>query len=302
MARDESSMLMFGGGLIGSAAASRLALERYALTVVTRAPEPQHLEGVDWQFGNLGDQQSDSLISGRAAVIYAAGSMSPASQVQSVAKTLSDQVIPVVALAERAAANSVPNFVFISSGGTVYGQTRLIPTPEDAGIAPINAYGMVKAQTEQALLEVGRRTGMRVIVLRVANPYGPGQQGTRRLGFIAAVVEAARRGEPVNIWGDGSATRDFVHIDDVSEAIVRAATHRGESAILNVGTGRETSLHEICDLVAELSGRKLDVVFHEPRSVDVLRNCLAIGRAAEVLGWSPRTSLRAGVSDLWGRD
>ncbi len=292
---------MFGGGLIGSAVATRLSLGGRALTVVTRAPEPQHLEGVEWQFGNLGDERTDSVISGRAAVIYAAGSMSPASRVQSVAKTLSDQVIPVVALAEHAAANAVRNFVFISSGGTVYGKSQIIPTPEDAGIAPINAYGMVKAQTEQALLEVGRHTGMRVVILRVANPYGPGQQGTRRLGFIAAAVEAARRGDAVDIWGDGSVTRDFVHIDDVSNAVALATSYRGESAILNIGTGQETSLRELCDLVAELSGQDLNLVFHEPRSVDVPRSCLAIERAAEVLDWKPLISLRAGVSALLGR-
>jgi UDP-glucose 4-epimerase len=226
--------------------------------------------------------------------------MSPASQVQSVAQALSEQVVPVVLLAEQAAAQAVPTFVFISSGGTVYGQTRQIPTPEDAGIAPINAYGMVKAQTEQALLEVGRRTGMAIVILRVANPYGPGQQGSRRLGFIAAAAEAAKRKAPVNIWGDGTASRDFVHIDDVADAIARATNHRGESAILNVGTGLETSLLVVCDLVGSLSGHPLKIVFHEPRSVDVQRNCLAIDRARDVLGWQPRIALRAGIANLVG--
>lgn len=293
-----ASWLMYGGGLIGSAAAARMAAAGQALTVVTRAPEPQHLSGVEWRFGDLSDGAFDSLLKDRSALIYAAGSMAPASQVQSVAKALSDQVIPVVALAERSAASGVANFVFISSGGTVYGHATQVPTPENAGIAPINAYGMVKAQTEQALLEVGRRTGMRIVILRVANPYGPGQQGNRRLGFIAAAVEAVRQDSPLDIWGDGQATRDFVHLDDVAEAILRAASYCGESAIFNIGTARETSLLEICKIVSDLSGRPLKLVFHEGRSVDVQRNCLAIDHAATVLSWRPRVALQDGISAL----
>lgn len=289
---------MYGGGLIGSAAATRIAAAGQALTVVTRVPEPQHLHGVDWRFGGLSDGAFGSLLKDRTAVIYAAGSMAPASQVQSVAKALSDQVIPVVDLAEQSAASGVANFVFISSGGTVYGRTAQIPTPENAGIAPINAYGMVKAQSEQALLEVGRRTGMRIVILRVANPYGPGQQGNRRLGFIAAAVEAARQGSPLDIWGDGRATRDFVHLDDVAEAILRAARHRGESAILNIGTGNETSLLEICNIVGKLTDRPLQLEFHPARAVDVQRNCLAIGQAAAVLDWRPQVTLLDGISTL----
>lgn len=300
MTNGTPGILMYGGGLIGSAAAARIAREHTALTVVTRAPEPQHLSGVDWRFGDLGDSMFDSMLEERSAVVYAAGSMAPASQVQSVAKVLSDQVIPVVALAERAASHAVRNFVFISSGGTVYGDASMVPTSEECGIAPINAYGMVKAQTEQALLEVGRTTGMRIIILRVANPYGPGQQGTRRIGFIAAAIEAARRGGPVSIWGDGRKTRDFVHLDDVADAVWRAANHDGESAIINIGTGRETSLLEVCDIVGELAGLQLELLFHEARSVDVQRNCLAIEKAAKLLGWRPQIELRQGISALLG--
>ncbi|EHJ58189.1 hypothetical protein NSU_4826 [Novosphingobium pentaromativorans US6-1] len=82
-------------------------------------------------------------------------------------------------------------------------------------------YGTVKALTEQALFEVGRKYGITIVVLRVANPYGPGQSGTRRQGFVAAAVKTALAGEPIVIWGDGSTTRDFVYLDEGIAWMVR---------------------------------------------------------------------------------
>ena len=295
-----ASVLIFGGGLIGSAAAEALARRHTDVTVVTRAPAPQRFDADKWLFGDLMSDLPERMFGSRNAVVYAAGSMTPASQISSVAEVLSDQVIPVVALAERAAGAGVPTFVFISSGGTVYGRAHSLPTSESDVTAPINSYGMIKVQTEQALLEVGRRTGMSVAILRVSNPYGPGQVGNRRLGFIAAAIEAAIRDTPLTIWGDGSNTRDFVFIDDVADAIRRATKLTDQLAILNVGSGRETSLLEICERVGATAGKAIDVRFHVGRAVDVERSVLNIERAAATLGWTPGVSLEDGIQRTLG--
>lgn len=296
MSEHDGRFLIYGGGLIGGAAARVLNDAGSAVTVITRAPSLQNSKGIDWRFGDLASERPDEMMAGRQAVIYAAGSLAPASLAPSISRLLTSQVTPVIELAEQAVQLKVPNFVFISSGGTVYGRTDVIPTHEDVRTAPINAYGMIKVQTEQALLEVARQSAMRVIILRVSNPYGPGQQGTRRLGFIAAAIEAAARAETLTIWGDGRNTRDFVYLSDLAEAIGLAACYRGDSDIVNIGAGIETSLLQICDLVSRIGDAPLDVRHEEARSVDVRRSALDINKAARLLKWSPRTSLEQGVA------
>lgn len=288
-------VLIYGGGLIGGAAARAIADSGSPVTVVTRAPALQDAGDIDWQFGDLNAERTDAFVANRECIVYAAGSLSPASQVSSIAQLLAREVLPTVELAEQAARLKVPSFVFISSGGTVYGQTEVLPTDEGVRTAPINAYGMIKVQAEQALMEVGRRSGMRVIILRVSNPYGPGQQGTRRLGFIAAALEAALRQEPLTIWGDGQSTRDFVYLTDVAQAVLLSAQHEGESGIFNIGAGTETSLLSIVELVGLLSGVALPVRHEPARLVDVRRSCLAIAKARALLNWSPVVSLEVGI-------
>lgn len=296
MADHDGGVLIYGGGLIGGAAAKAISNAGLPVTVVTRAPSLQHSDSIDWQFGDLKTDRPDEFVAKRQAIVYAAGSLSPASQVPSIAQLLTTQILPVVELAEQAARLNVPNFVFISSGGTVYGMTDIVPTDEDVRTAPINAYGMIKVQTEQALMEVARRSDMRVIILRVSNPYGPGQQGSRRLGFIAAAIEAAFRQEPLTIWGDGLNTRDFVYLTDVAQAVLLSACYQGESGIFNIGAGNETSLLRITELVGQLSGLPLAVRHQPGRSVDVRRSSLSISKAQALLNWSPKVSLEAGIS------
>jgi UDP-glucose 4-epimerase len=296
----EANVLVVGGGLIGTAAAQAIAQSGANTAVLTRAPAPSVLGSIDWHYGDINGPQAPALLQGRDAVVYAAGNVVPGTKIESVALALSEEVLPVIVLAEAAAKAGARTFVFISSGGTVYGNAKIVPTDEVTYTAPINIYGVIKVQTEQALLEVGRRTGMTIVILRVANPYGPGQLGTRRLGFIAAAIHSAQSGEPLSIWGDGTTTRDFIFITDVGKAIALAARYEGENVILNVGSGQEVSLVEICSSVEALSGKNIDVEFMEARQVDVPRSTLDIRRAKRVLNWEPLVNLESGISRTLG--
>lgn len=290
-------VVIFGGGLLGGAAASAFSQTAVPVTVVTRAPAPQAIGRINWQYGVAIDVCDEAYFADTKAVVYAAGSMTPGSRFVSVHQVLTDQLLPIVGLAELAARAGVETFVFISSGGTVYGPTTCVPTDEDQHTAPINAYGMIKVQTEQALLEVSRRTGMRVVILRVANPYGPAQRGNRSVGFIAAVIEAAQAGTPVTIWGDGLNERDYVYLADVAEAMRLATQYAGESTICNVGSGTAVSLLDICSRIGRLIGRDIAIEFAPSRQVDVRCSMLDIRRAATLLDWAPRMTLDAGLRE-----
>lgn len=292
----KQKVTVFGGGLIGAAGASALAEAGHEVQVITRAPPLQSFDSLNWIFGNLASVDLANALPGSTSVVYSAGSMVPASQITSVADILAEQVLPVIDLAEKSAGMGVRNFIFISSGGTVYGSGEEPPFTEEHATRPINAYGMVKVQTEQALMEVSRRTGMAVHVLRVSNPYGPGQRGERKLGFVAAAIEAVMHGHTLRIWGDGCNTRDFVFIDDVGKAIARAVDSNLPGAILNIGSGRETTLLEVCGIVERVTGRSLVIEFEEGRAIDVSRNVLDVSKAREAISWSPAVDLEAGIA------
>lgn len=287
---------IIGGGLIATAGA--LALEKLGspVTVVTRAPPPLSGKTIAWNYGDVSSSTAYQAVAEAQSVIYAAGTLGPATQLETVHGAIAEEIVPVLKLAEEAALKGVRTFVFISSGGTVYGPNAPLPTKESVRTAPINMYGTIKALTEQALFEVGRKHGITIVVLRVSNPYGPGQTGTRRQGFVAAAVKTALAGEPIVIWGDGSTTRDFIHLDDVGTAVAAASAYRGPSVILNVGSGQEHSLLDVCNIVSRYSLEPLKVHFDEGRSFDVPRSCLDISQAALILGWSPSVSLEEGIA------
>ena len=293
---DKNGVLVVGGGFIGTAAARTLASCGHPVSVLTRAPAPLVLDNINWIYGSTDYPHLTDLLQGVGAVICASGTIAPGTKIESVAAALSHDLIPVVRLAERAAESGVRRLIFISSGGTVYGQTALIPTPESACTAPINTYGLVKVVSECALLDVARRTDLSVTILRVSNPYGPGQIGNRQLGFVGAAIHAALNGTVLTIWGDGLITRDFVFIDDLARAIALAVTTDSHSSVLNIGSGVGTSLLEVCAMVSRATGKEICVAFEKGRSVDVKFSTLDIVRAGEVLGWRPEVNLEGGIS------
>lgn len=288
-------VLVVGGGFLGKAAARALTMRGHSVSVLTRAPAPLPLDDLNWVYGDIHSPQLDDLLPGVGAVICASGTISPATGLDSVATAMSDEVIPVVRLAENAAKAGVRRLIFISSGGTVYGPTAQIPTPETASVAPINTYGLIKVETEYALLDVARRTDLSVTILRVSNPYGPGQLGTRQLGFVAAAIHASLKETALTIWGDGSVTRDFIFIDDVERAIALAVESDRGSAVLNIGSGVATSLQQVCAMVGKATGKPINTNFEEGRAVDVKSSMLGIERARDVLGWQPEVSLAQGI-------
>lgn len=298
--RSPGSCTIIGGGLIATAGALTLDRLRRDVTVVTRAPPPLGGDGIVWNYGDLASSAASHAVEVSDSVIYAAGTLGPATRLESVSDAISDEIVPVLRLAEHAATSGAKTFVFISSGGTVYGPDAPIPTPETTRTAPINLYGTIKALTEQALLAVGRQHGISIVILRVSNPYGPGQTGTRRMGFVAAAIKASHAGEPIVIWGDGGTTRDFIFIEDVGHALALAAAYRGESVILNIGSGEERSLLQVCEFVSKNNHQRLEIIFDQGRSFDVPRSCLDVSRAADVLGWRPRVTLEDGIARTMG--
>lgn len=194
----------------------------------------------------------------------------------------------------------VEKFIFASSGGEVYGETAIVPTPEAHQLRPKCPYGLAKVFAEQCLAHYGDEEGLDWVALRLANVYGPGQDGLGETGIIGVMLERTLRGWPIVKIGDWTQTRDFVYIEDTVQAFLKAIAQETRAwspseRLINIGTGRETSIAEVQVRLEELLGRAMIIQENGPEVGAPQRKALAVERAAKLLGWVPATSLKAGL-------
>ncbi len=193
-------------------------------------------------------------------------------------------------LASAARAAGVRRFVFISSGGAIYGETPGAAT-EDCLPAPRSYYGLHKFAAEQVI----RSEGVSHAVLRPSNVYGARQRADAEGGVIAIFLERLRNGQPLHLHGSGRQVRDFVHVSDVAGAIVLALGYP-DDVVWNVASGRGTSIVELARKVAAASGAELQVTRGPRRAGDIDRSLLSPARLIATGAWGPPLSLDKGLS------
>lgn len=205
-------------------------------------------------------------------------------------------VVGTVRLAEAARLAGVRKVVHTSSGGSVYGTPPAYPTSEDMPVNPASPYAAGKVAGEVYLNMYRNLYDLDCSHIAPANVYGPRQDPHGEAGVVAIFSQALLAGRPTKIFGDGSDTRDYVFVDDVVDAFVRAAGPAGGGQRFNVGTGVETSTRELHTAIAKAVGAADEPEFHPPRLGDLRRSKLDITRAREVLGWRPQVALTDGVA------
>ena len=185
------------------------------------------------------------------------------------------------------------HLVFSSTGGAIYGDVEE-PAREESPLLPVSAYGLAKRSAEVYIDGWNRVFGSPHVVLRFANVYGPRQSAALEGGVIAIFLERLAAGRPTAIFGDGSITRDFVHVDDVVRALLLAAGHRG--GVFNVGTGVETSISELHAVCQRAVGVEAPPNLEPPRAGDAQRSVLDPARAARELGFTVSVTLADGIA------
>lgn len=187
--------------------------------------------------------------------------------------------------------------VFVSSGGTVYGPPVRTPIRETDPTEPVCSYGIVKLAIEKYLELYRVLRGLEYRVLRVSNPYGERQNPAGSQGAVTVFLDKARRGETIDIWGDGSVVRDYLHVGDVAQALVLAGTHggRGGHRVFNIGSGRGCSLNDLLTRMERVLKRPVERRYSPGRPFDVPVSVLDISRAIDELGWEPTVTLDDGL-------
>ncbi|MCX7599239.1 MAG: NAD-dependent epimerase/dehydratase family protein [Armatimonadetes bacterium] len=206
-------------------------------------------------------------------------------------------VVGTVAVLEAAARAGTKKFIFISSGGAVYGEAPVLPTPEDVPASPISHYGAAKLAGERYCHVYYVTTGMPYTILRYSNVYGPRQNPDGEAGVTAIFANKLLKGEQPVIFGDGSKTRDYVHVSDVAAANL-IALERGDLGVFNIGTGRRITDQQVFEAIARVVGYQGSPIYDDFRPGEVMHSCLDWTRAQKILGWRPAVEFEEGVASV----
>jgi len=188
-----------------------------------------------------------------------------------------------------------PTFIFASTGGAIYGDAKKIPTPENYPANPISPYGISKLAVENYLKFYKENFGLKFISLRFSNVYGPRQDPKGEAGVVAIFIDKLLKGERPTIFGDGNQTRDFIFVEDAVSACLKAMEYKGEKEIFNIGTGIETSINKLYEILSKLLKTKIKPKYALEKSGDLKRSCLDISLAKRELKWKPRYNLEKGL-------
>ena len=213
-------------------------------------------------------------------------------------------VVGLVNLLDGAGAGGVKRVVFASSGGVVYGDPDVVPTPETAPKAPISPYGVSKLAGEYYMRALAALRGFEAVAMRYANVFGPRQDPKSEAGVVSIFVSRLLERCPLTVFGDGKQTRDYVFVRDVARANVLASTAAVpagstiDDTAFNIATARQTSVLELADLVGEVMGQKPIIEMAPARPGELYRSSLDITKAGRMLGWKPEFGFAEGLPQL----
>jgi UDP-glucose 4-epimerase len=297
-----------GAGFIGGAYLQRLltrstGVELICLSSSDAGQEKLRVRWPDlevYPLRSLEDRSVQERIGGADALFHFGWSTVPRTAQADPAKDLQENVLHALPLVRHAASLGVGRFIFLSSGGTVYGEGRGRPHRESDPVQPVGAYGIAKLSFENYLRNLCG--AMRPVILRPGNIYGRGSDPLRPQGVIEHWMHTLRQGRPLQLWGDTSVVRDYVHVNDLLDVLEATLTYEGAEQVINVGTGVGTSLDGLIRMLGELTGADPERVHKEPeRALGPLENVLDPSLCERELGVIPRMSIRDGLAELWAR-
>jgi len=305
-----------GAGFIGSHTAERLINKGHHVVIIddfstgneTNIPFINHNDIFSIKIpvlhkGTIEDLMIERLFETRKfdAVVHLAAQVNVR---KSIDDPLSDSISNIsgsIYIFELCRKYGVKKVVFSSSGGTVYGESNVLPTPEShVKRIPSSPYGIAKLTVESYLNYYITNDIFNAVILRYGNVYGPRQTEKCEAGVIAIFLRSLFRGESPIIFGDGDKTRDYVYVDDVVDANELALDLEWHACnTFNIGTGKETSVNDLFNKINNKFDNKFTAIHEKERAGELERSCLDISYSRNYLNWSPKTNLDDGIQKTY---
>lgn len=290
-------LVLGGNGFLGKKLVEKLA-EANDVRVFDRniqEPVTGTAHRVEYVEGDFRRQDWSGLLTGVDTVYHLICPNIPYDGTERIIDGMTDAVIPSLHLLDAMVTSRVGKILFVSSGGTVYGETP-VPAKEEDPLRPQCVYAAQKVTLEDSLRLYEIYHGIKAFVLRLGNPYGAIHDPNRKQGAIPIFFRKIKHGEAIEIWGNGENLRDYVYVDDAIDGILKIAGYGGTKRVFNVGTGMSVSTNQIVAMIAEKLGVKPTVVYKEKRICDLMESRLDISLIQRETGWSPKVDLERGIA------
>ena len=295
------ALVLGGGGFIGSHLVDELLAKHHAVRVLDVAEERYRRTppAVDYRQGEFRDSATlAEALQGVDVVYHLASTTVPSTSNLDPAGDIAANLIPSVRLLEQMIRMGVPRIVYLSSGGTVYGNPEQVPVAVGHPVSPLCSYGVVKVAIEHYLRMFRELYGLSPLILRASNPYGPRQGHLGVQGAIATFLYRMTSGEPIQVWGDGHHVRDYLYISDLARLCALAGKSTAEGTY-NAGSGIGYSLNAVLDVIGEVTGELPDVRHAPSRSLDVDAIVLDVAETETRFDWRAEVGLREGIQLHW---
>lgn len=296
-----NTLVIGGGGFIGAHLVPMLIATGRRVTVLGRSGEPRYAlsEGVMYIADDFGHREIIcNLLDRHQEIVHLAYATVPNTSFENPLADLLQNLPPTVQLFSEVADRG-RKLVLISSGGTVYGEAVKLPICEDHPTRPISPYGVTKLTLENYARLYAVTHGLKFVCVRPANAYGVGQRPFVGQGFISTAIASAMRGQPIRIFGQDGAVRDYIYVSDLASGIMSALEHGQISETYNVGTGVGLSNKEVVQILSPLMNKMgfKTIVEHLPeRAFDVKANVLDSTKLQMHTGWKPRIGIEEGLT------
>lgn len=299
-----SVVVLGGSGFVGRSLCPALVAAGCSVTSISRSPVIRRHPGVayiDCNFDNI--YQLGELYQQADFIFHLACDTTPATSSRQSSLEVTANLLPSLRLLEYLEHQCQAALVYVSSGGTVYGDTGDGVCTELNKTSPISYYGASKASLELFFQAYHLQTGNPVVILRPSNIYGPGQLVKQQFGFIPTLLYALRNGSEFNLMGDGRHVRDFLFIDDFVSLCVSITSADSASdkqcSTYNVGSDEGVELIDLIHLAQEMTGQAVQLNHLPSRGVDVRSIVLDSSKAREKFDWLPSTSVDSGLEKTW---
>lgn len=298
-----------GAGFIGSHIAEAYLREGWEVVVLddlSRGHERNVPKGARFVRADIRSPEArKTLATGRFNVVnHHAAQIDVRVSVDQPAFDSQINVVGFVNLLEGAGEGGVARVIFASSGGVVYGDPEIIPTPETAPKLPVSPYGVSKLAGEYYLRALAALRDFEGIAMRYANVFGPRQDPKSEAGVVSIFVSRLLERQPLTVFGDGRQTRDYVFVKDVARANVLASSVSSlprtdiDASAFNIATSRQRSVLELAQSVGEVMNQKPTLEFAPARAGELFRSALNVSKAKAVLGWTPQYAFEDGLGEL----